>query len=202
VATSSGIALPDPARQAIAFLGEPVIALVIGAMLSFTLPASFSRELLSTEGWVGKAFTDVASILLITGAGGMFGNVLQQSGIAASLGSSFSGLEAGLLLPFLLSSAIKTAQGSSTVAIITTASIVAPMMSQLGFTSEIQKALVVVAIGAGSAVVSHANDSFFWVVTQMSGMNVRTGYRLYTTGTLVLGGSAAAVLLVLSMVLT
>jgi len=66
-----------------------------------------------------------------------------------------------------------------------------PMMGSLGFDSELEKAMVVVAIGAGSAVVSHANDSFFWVVTQMSDMTVKTGYKLYTTGTFVLGFSAA-----------
>ena len=99
-------------------------------------------------------------------------------------------------LPFLLAAAIKTAQGSSTVALITTASIMLPMMPSLGFEAELEKAMVVVAIGAGSAVVSHANDSFFWVVTQMSGMKVRTGYRLYTIGTLVLGVSAAFFLFV------
>jgi GntP family gluconate:H+ symporter len=97
-----------------------------------------------------------------------------------------------IFLPFLLAAAIKTAQGSSTVALITTASIMAPLMNTLGFIDGMERALVVIAIGAGSAVVSHANDSFFWVVTQMSGMDARTGYRTHTLGTLILGTTAAA----------
>ena len=147
--------------------------------------------MLSSSGWVGQGIRDSASILLITGAGGIFGKVLEMSGIAASLGNSLQGLELGILLPFLLAAALKTAQGSSTVALVTGASILFPMLADLGLTSETDKALSVVALGAGSAVISHANDSFFWVVTQMSGMDVRTGYRLFSLGTLVLGLTAA-----------
>lgn len=147
--------------------------------------------MLSTEGWVGKALVSSASIILITGAGGIFGRVLQNSGIADVLGAVVTEWHLGIWLPFLLAASIKTAQGSSTVALITTASIMAPLMETLGFVSEFDRALMVIAIGAGSAVVSHANDSFFWVVTQMSGMDVRTGYRTHSLGTLIMGSSAA-----------
>ncbi|GAB3533627.1 GntP family permease [Pontibacter brevis] len=181
---------PD-AYHVILFLGEPVVALCIGAFLSLILPKKLKPEMLSAQGWIGNALRDAASVILITGAGGIFGKILQNSGIAATLGEALAGVHLNIWLPFLLAAAIKTAQGSSTVALITTASIVLPMMTSLGFETELEKAMVVIAIGAGSAVVSHANDSFFWVVTQMSGMKVRTGYRLYTVGTLVLGGSAA-----------
>ena len=74
-----------------------------------------------------------------------------------------------------------------TVAVITTASIMAPLMLTLGFETPLEKALVISSIGAGAMVVSHVNDSFFWVVTQMSNMNVRTGYRLQSLGTLICG---------------
>jgi GntP family gluconate:H+ symporter len=110
------------------------------------------------------------------------------------LGEVLAGADLSLWLPFLLAAAIKTAQGSSTVALITAASIMSPLMATLGFETELQKAMVVLAIGAGSAVVSHANDSFFWVVTQMSGMDVKTGYRLQSMGTFVLGTAAVVVL--------
>src|SRR5690606_16209069 len=183
-----------PLPNLITFLGEPVVALCIGAFLSLTLPKKFDTKMLSSDGWVGKALRDASSVILITGAGGIFGKILQNSGIAAILGESLAEINLSIWLPFLLAAAIKTAQGSSTVALITTASIMFPMMEALGFDSELEKAIVVVAIGAGSAVVSHANDSFFWVVTQMSGMNVNTGYRLYSLGTLILGLSAATLL--------
>jgi len=173
------------------FLGEPFIALLIGCFLSLTLPKKLELDMLSTDGWVGKALVSAASILLITGAGGIFGQVLRDSGIAAQLGDWISGLHLGIWLPFLLAAAIKSAQGSSTVALLTTATLMAPLMADLGFVSEWDKALVVLAIGAGSAVVVHANDSFFWVVTRMSNMDVNTGYRLLSLGSLILGLSSA-----------
>ncbi len=177
--------------QLIQFIGEPVIALLIGVFLCLLLPEKVEKKMLSNNGWVGKAVRDASSIVLITGAGGIFGAILQNSGIAEVLGSTLTEYNLGIFLPFMLAAALKTAQGSSTVALITAASIILPMMPSLGFESELDKALVVVALGAGSSVVSHANDSFFWVVTQMSGMDVKTGYRLFSLGTLVLGGTAA-----------
>jgi GntP family gluconate:H+ symporter len=173
------------------FIGEPFVALLIGVLLAFTLPKKLDRAMFSNDGWIGTALVSCASIILITGAGGIFGNVLQKSGIADIIGSVVTEWSLGIWLPFLLAAAIKSAQGSSTVALITAASIMAPLMETLGFVSEFDKALMVIALGAGSAVVSHANDSFFWVVTQMSGMDVRTGYRTHTLGTLVMGSSAA-----------
>lgn len=173
------------------FVGEPVISLLIGIFLCLFLPKKLNYDMLSSSGWVGKAIKDAASIILITGAGGIFGKILQNSGIAEILGQTLTDYNMGIFLPFVLAAALKTAQGSSTVALVTTASIIMPMMPSLGFDSEIQKALVVVVIGAGSAVVSHANDSFFWVVTQMCGMNVKTGYRLFSLGSGVLGVTGA-----------
>ena len=183
------------------FLGEPVIALLIGVFLCLLLPQKLDKEMLSSTGWVGKAIKDAASIVLITGAGGIFGSILQNSGIAEVLGTILTDYNLGIFLPFLLAAALKTAQGSSTVALITAASIILPMMPSLGFENEIDKALVVVALGAGSSVISHANDSFFWVVTQMSGMDVRTGYRLFSTGTLVLGVTAIICVFVAQLIL-
>ena len=183
--------VPSALQAGIEFLGEPVIALMIGLLFCLLLPAKLDRKMLSASGWVGQAVRDAASILLITGAGGIFGTVLQRSGIAESLGAVLVEYELGIFLPFVLAAALKTAQGSSTVALITAASILLPMMPSLGLETETQKALAVVALGAGSSVFSHANDSFFWVVTQMSGMDVRTGYRLFGGGTFLLGTTAA-----------
>jgi len=183
----------------IAFAGEPVVALLIGVALSLLLPKHLDRNMLSASGWVGKALTEAAIILLITGAGGAFGKVLQNSGIADVLSEWISGASLGIWLPFLIASAVKTAQGSSTVAIITTASIIAPLAAPMGFESGTDKALMVLAVGAGSAVVSHANDSFFWVVTQLSGFDVKNGYRLHSLGTLILGLSAAFFIWLISL---
>ena len=95
-------------------------------------------------------------------------------------------------MPFVVAAALKSAQGSTTVALVTTSALVAPMLGQLGLDSEMGRVLTVMAIGAGAMTVSHANDSFFWVVTQFSGMTVNQGYRLQSLGSLVTGLAAAA----------
>jgi len=181
------------AKTLFGFIGEPVIALLIGVFFAFRLPKKFDREMLSTTGWVGKSLLTAAVIILITGAGGSFGMVLRNSGIADILGSSLSEINLSIWLPFIIAASLKSAQGSSTVAVITTASIMAPLMAVLGFDSPLEKALVISSIGAGSMVVSQVNDSFFWVVTQMSNMNVKTGYKLHTLGTLISGFTAMTV---------
>lgn len=176
------------------FTGQPVVALLIGVFLAFLLPARLTREMLSASGWVGEAVLAAATILIITGCGGAFGKVLRESNIASVVSQLLGDRAAswGLWLPFLLAAAIKTAQGSSTVAMITTAGIAAPMLEPLGLATPAGRALAVVAIGAGSMVVSHANDSYFWIVTQLCKMTVRQGYKLQTLGTLVQGIAAAA----------
>lgn len=198
---TSQVEQPGAFVRLVLFLGEPVIALLIGVLLSLTLPRKLEKEMLSTTGWVGKALIDSSTILLITGAGGIFGKVLQNSGIAEMLGATLEGIHIGIFLPFILAAAIKTAQGSSTVALITTASIIMPMMGALGFSTEIDKAMLVIAIGAGSAVFSHANDSYFWVVTQMSGMDVKTGYRLHSLGSAILGVTAIILLYITKLLI-
>ena len=172
------------------FIGEPVTALLIGMVLAFTLPKKFDKEMLSTTGWVGKALSSAAIIIMITAAGGSFGMILRDSGIADVLGDALSKYNLGIWLPFIIAAALKTAQGSSTVSIITTASIIAPLMTVMGFVFPLEKAVLVTALCSGAMIVSHVNDSFFWVVTQMSGMNVKTGYKLHTLGTLLCGFGA------------
>ena len=178
------------AASVLRFIGEPVIALIIGMILSFFLPKKFDRELLSTTGWVGKSLTSAAVIIMITAAGGSFGMILRNSGIAEILGESLAGANVGIWLPFIIAAALKSAQGSSTVAIVTTASLIAPMMEALGFVTPVGRALAVMSLCSGAMVMSHVNDSFFWVVTQLSGMNVKTGCKLHGLGTL-LGGLTA-----------
>jgi GntP family gluconate:H+ symporter len=187
-------------KSFLGFIGEPVIALLIGVLLAFLLPKKREKGIFSETGWVGKAMLSAATIILITGAGGAFGKVLQNSGLADTIGTAMADINLGMWLPFIIAVVIKTAQGSSTVALITTASIITPLMPALGFTTETAKALLVLTIGAGAMVVSHANDSFFWVVTQMSHMDVKTGYKLQSAGTLVLGLSAATALWIMNLI--
>jgi GntP family gluconate:H+ symporter len=187
------------AVEVLMVLGNPVTALLIGLLFSLLLPKKLNASMLGTDGWIGTALKSGAVIVLITGAGGAFGKVLQTSDFSGLLSGFTHAKHLGLLLPFLLATVLKTAQGSSTVALTTTAAIIAPIALSLGIETELQKAMAVIAIGAGSAFISHANDSFFWVVTQMSGMNVSQGYRLHSTGTIVLGVTAMLLLLLLNL---
>lgn len=177
-------------KTVLGFIGEPVVALLIGMALGFMLPRKFDLEMLSTSGWVGKSLVSAAVIIMITAAGGSFGMVLRDSGIADVVGGFVSDSSLGIWMPFLIAAALKTAQGSSTVAIITTASLLAPLMETMGFIAPVEKALAVTALCSGAMVVSHVNDSFFWVITQMTGMTVKQGYRFHTLGTLLCGTGA------------
>ncbi len=187
--------------KAIQFLGTPVIALLIGAILSFTLPKKFDRKLLSSSGWIGEAILLSAPVILITGAGAVFGKMLQNSGVGDLVTASMSDANWGIFLPFLIAFGLKTAQGSTTVAMITTASIVAPMLGPLGLDSEMMKVFTCVAIGAGALGISHANDSGFWVVTQLSGMSTKQGNKSHSMGTLIAGVTAICLVYILSIFL-
>jgi len=176
------------------FIGDPVTALLIGVFLALLLVKK--ADLGAAVGdWMGIGVKHAALILAITGAGGSFGAILKASPMGDFLGSTMSGWNLGIFLPFIIAAALKTAQGSSTVAIITTSSIMAPLMAQLG----LNPALTVLAIGAGAMTVSHANDSYFWVVSQFSDMKVSVAYRAYTSATLVLGVVSIICVAILSL---
>ena len=185
------------------FLGTPMVALFAGLLLSFVLLARVNRETLNE--WVGEGIRHAAPILLITGAGGAFGAVLSATPIAELLkGLAEGGLFSGpfvLVLPFFIAAGLKTTQGSSTAALVVTSALVAPFLETMGVVSPIQLALVVMAIGAGAMTVSHANDSYFWVVTQFSGMEVKDAYKAMTPATLLQGCTAFAVTFLLYLVM-
>ncbi len=176
-------------------IGDPVMALLIGVLCAlFLVPG---KDLLTAvDKWMGEGVKDAAIIIAITGAGGAFGKVLQSSAMVDFIKANLTQAHLGIFLPFIIAAALKTAQGSSTVAIITTANILAPLIPQLG----LNPALCVIAIGAGSMVVSHANDSYFWVVSQFSNLPVNIAYKVYTTATGAEGVVAMFVVYLLSFV--
>lgn len=171
------------------FLGQPVIALLVGVLAALPLMPKYDEETLT--GWVGKGLVDAAPILLITGVGGAFGTVIRNSGVEDIIqGWNIGGLFTGvffLLVPFLIAAALKTAQGSSTTSLVITSSLIAPILPVMGIEGAIPLALVVMAIGAGAMTVSHVNDSYFWVVTEFSGMEVKDAYKAQTMATLLQG---------------
>ncbi|EIO3983459.1 GntP family permease [Vibrio vulnificus] len=186
--------------QMLGFLGQPLVALFIGLLLSVRLLKSDNKaEEFSQR--ISQGITAAAPILLITGAGGAFGAVLKATELGTYLGTTLSALGVGIFMPFIVAAALKSAQGSSTVALVTTSALVAPMLAQLGLDSEMGRVLTVMAIGAGAMTVSHANDSFFWVVSQFSRMSVGLAYRAQTAATLVQGITAMLLVYLLSLVL-
>lgn len=184
--------------QTINFLGDPVNALFLGLFSSFLLIKGKSEKI--TE-WVGSGIQASASILIITGAGGAFGAMLKATHIGDSLGALLADYELGIFLPFIIAAALKTAQGSSTVSLVATSALIAPLLPGLGLDSAMGKALSVLAVGAGAMTISHANDSFFWVVTQFSKMPVSIGYKTHTLATLFQGLAAMLTIYFLSLVL-
>ena len=188
--------LPAGVAATLNFLGKPVIALMI-ALLS-CLPLLMQTEMTSKFYDITQSSLKTAGpIIFITAAGGVLGAVVVASGFVDIIKESGDALKAlGVVFPFIIAAILKSAQGSSTVAITTTASMMGmfndsgSMMSALGFTSPLAAALVVMAIGAGAMTVSHANDSYFWVVTGFGGIKARDGYRTMTLMTLIMGLSA------------
>jgi GntP family gluconate:H+ symporter len=167
------------------FPGEPIFALSIGVVLSMFLLKE--KSIASMNSVFGEAIEKAGPILIVTAAGGMFGMVIKATGTGEALGKLLAGTSIGLVVPFLIAVIMKTAQGSSTVAIITTASFVAPMLSILGLDSEWGRLLVMLSMGAGSMIVSHANDSYFWVVSNFSDIEPDTTLKVYSSSTIVMG---------------
>ncbi len=172
--------------EALNFLGKPMNALMVGLGCAVLLLRGANRVARFSD-YIGQGLVIAAPILLVTGAGGAFGAVLAATPLGEFLGSSLSGLGIGVLMPFVVAAALKTAQGSSTVAMVTASALVAPLLPQIGLDSDMGRALTVMAVGAGAMTVSHANDSYFWVVAQFSRMDVATAYRAHTAATLAMG---------------
>jgi len=125
--------------------------------------------------------------LVIIGAGGAFGAVLAATDIGGHLGESLTLDSLGILFPFLITSVLKTAQGSSTVAIITAAAIVQPLLPALGLATEKGHLFAVLAMGAGSMMISHVNDAYFWVIAKFSGLEMKPMLKVYSVASVLMG---------------
>lgn len=201
--------LKGPFASFLTFIGTPTVALLFGVLASFLLiPNALRLSSKKVEQpltiWVDQAIQSAGPILLITGAGGAFGSVIKATPVADLIksfaqGDLFSGAFF-ILVPFLIAAALKTAQGSSTAALVITSALMAPLLPEVGITGAIPLALVVMAIGAGAMVVSHVNDSYFWVVTQFSNMKVTDAYKAQTMATLLQGVTAILVIFILWLI--
>ncbi len=169
-------------------LGDPVIALLIAVLLALTAKKGWPKN--SINKLLEDTLEKAGTILLITGAGGAFGAILASTNIGAHFAEMPVLSTIGIFFPFVIAFILKTAQGSSTVAIITAASIVLPLLPALGLDSDSGKLICVLALGAGSMMVSHANDSYFWVIAKFSGIDMKAMLKVYSTTTILMGMSA------------
>lgn len=179
--------LKDGVAAVFHFLGNPVIALLVGMLCGIWLLACNGGQKGDFSAVLEEAISKAGPILIITGAGGMFGAIIKETGVGGALGEALGSASVGLLVPFIIAALLKTAQGSSTVASITSAAIIVPSLATFGLDSEAGRIFAVLAIGAGSLVASHANDSYFWVVTKFSNIEMEQSLRVFTTSTIVMG---------------
>ncbi|WP_030572362.1 GntP family permease [Streptomyces aureocirculatus] len=201
LATFSSIAFdPSTGRSVIEFFGNPFVALTIALLMAYYLLGirrGWSRKSLETVSTA--SLKPVGNILLVVGAGGIFGGVLKGSGVAQALSDTFN--DVGLpviVLAYLISVVLRVAQGSATVAIVTTAGIVAPLLAE-GDYSNAFTALVIMAISAGSIFASHVNDGGFWMVAKYFGISERDTLKTWTVLETVLSVAGFVVAAVVSL---
>ncbi|MBQ2913647.1 MAG: GntP family permease [Bacteroidales bacterium] len=197
--------MEGPAAELLIFLGKPVIALAAGLISSLPLlwRSKMGKELYNLT---QDALKTSGPIIFITASGSVLGQIIVEAGFVQYIQQNAASLTSiGLFFPFVVAAIIKTAQGSSTVAMTTTAGIMglyfsdASLMAALGMTTPLDAALAVMAIGAGAMTVSHANDSYFWVVTNFGGLTPQDGYRTHTLATLVMGITSIVALYIFSL---
>ena len=184
-------------RQVSEICGEPALALAIGIAWCLVANRSWKRGKISS--WMSESVEKAGSILVIIGAGGSFGAILS----AAKIGDLFSHANSlqhlGMLFPFLLTALLKTALGSSTVAIITASSILQPLLPAIGLDSDGGRMICVLAMGSGSMMVSHANDAYFWVVSKFTPLDMRPMLAVYSMATFLMGTGALVLTYFLSL---
>ena len=182
------------------FLGKPIIALAVGTIFA-VIQLAATKKLGEFYDLTNDTLKVTGPILFVTAAGGVLGKVIATSDMVNFITEHATVLgSVGIFFPFLLAAILKSAQGSSTVAITTTAGIVAPLLGAIGMSTPAEIALVVMAIGAGAMTVSHANDSYFWVVTNFGQMTPEQGYKTQTMLTLVLGLASMIGIFILSLI--
>lgn len=182
-------------------LGNTPVALLITLIFSLVL---FAKDFGTTklEKLCNDSLAPICSVILVTGAGGMFGGVLRASGIGTALASVLS--ETGMpviIAAFVISACLRIAQGSATVALTTTAALIAPTVAATSELSDLDLCFVVISIASGATVLSHFNDSGFWLVSRLFGLDEKTTLRTWTVMETLLGFIAFSIVLMLSFVL-
>ena len=178
--TAGAIAEDAGWANALILIGQTPIALLLTVLVALLMLSRGRFSMGQANGLLDDALGPICSIILITGAGGMFGGVLRASGIGSALTDALSGLGMPILLQaFVIATVLRVAQGSATVALTTTAGLLSAQVAAEGL-SDIKITLLVFAVAAGATVLSHVNDSGFWLVSRFFGMDVKTTLKTWT----------------------
>ncbi|MGP4029386.1 GntP family permease [Actinomadura sp. 3N407] len=184
----------------LSLIGITPVALMITVLVAILVLGRPNASLATVSQILDQALGPVCAIILITGAGGMFGGVLELSGIGDALSGSLSDLGISLILQaFIIATLLRVAQGSATVALTTTGGLIAGAVADAGL-SDFKLALLVVVIAAGATVLSHVNDSGFWLVSRLFGMDVKTTLKTWTVMETTLGLSVFVIAYLLWLV--
>ena len=199
---SAGVVDGDAAwAQAAVLLGNSPIALLIAVVTaSIVLGTRRGENGTALEKILDSSLGPICSVILITGAGGMFGGVLRASGIGDALADTLSDLGLPLIVAaYVIAVVIRVAQGSATVALVTAAGLIAPAVVAAGH-NDFQVAAIVLATAAGSVFAGHVNDSGFWLVGRLMGMDVKTTLKTWTVQQTIESLMAFALVLVVYLV--
>jgi GntP family gluconate:H+ symporter len=202
---SMALLLPMPpySKSLIEFFGSPLLALSIGLALCLLLIKK--QQLKQFQQWIKEGVMHAGSILILVGAGGMFGAILKKTPLADVVKNIAAQSEGSMLLflliAWLMGVLLKTAQGSTTSAIIIVTSIMSPLAASAGFDTSWELSLLLAAIAGGAMVVSHANDAYFWVISQFSGLSMQQTYKTFSLATVFMGISVLIMVLLLALVI-
>ncbi len=195
------LSLPASLSAALLFICNPNIALLLGVVAALLLLGRGKRH--EWNDWIQKALLQAGPIIFITAAGGALGAILKATPMAAEFETLVAGKNIAPFyffpIAYLLAAGLKTAQGSSTAAMIIASSIIAPLLPGMQITDPAVKTLLLLSIGAGAMTVSHANDSYFWVINQYGKIPVAKMYRYFTLATFVMGITVLATCMLLSL---
>lgn len=190
-----------PVVQFIRMLGNTPVALLITLLFSLVV---FAKDfgMAKLEKLCNDSLAPICAVILVTGAGGMFGGVLRAGGIGTALANLLS--ETGMpviIAAFVISTCLRVAQGSATVALTTTAALIAPTVAATAGLSDLDLCFIVISIASGATVLSHFNDSGFWLVSRLFGLDEKTTLRTWTVMETLLGLTAFSIVLILSFIL-
>jgi GntP family gluconate:H+ symporter len=194
------------ARELVIGIGRPLILFLAGVGIMLFGNLRHGLKLLADPDWTGRLLGSVSSILLIVGAAGSLQSLCQQTGMAEMVGEHLLGSHGvnalGVLAPFLITAGMKTLQGSSLVAAITSAGMVQPILLPLGLADANGTALAALAVGAGAMTVCHVNDDYFWLVANKAGLSPLRAIATVSVGTLLQGVIAATALVILAALIS